>query len=51
MFFWPFYSFSFGHCNVCSSSIYSFWLLLWYCQFFLLSDSYRSYVYQHDGCP
>jgi hypothetical protein len=23
-------SFSFGHCVVCSSSIYGFWLLLWY---------------------
>jgi ABC-type bacteriocin/lantibiotic exporter with double-glycine peptidase domain len=23
-------TFSFGHCVVCSSSIYGFWLLLWY---------------------
>ena len=25
-----FCTFSFGHCVVCSSSIYGFWLLLWY---------------------
>jgi len=24
--------FSFGHCVVCPSSIYGFWLLLWYLQ-------------------
>ena len=24
-----FFSFSFGHCSVCPSSIYGFWLLLW----------------------
>ena len=27
-----FCTFSFGHCVVCSSSIYGFWLLLWYRQ-------------------
>ena len=27
--------FSFGHCVVCPSSIYGFWLLLWYLQAFL----------------
>jgi hypothetical protein len=27
-------SFSFGHCIVCPSSIYSFWLPLWYLQTF-----------------
>jgi hypothetical protein len=27
-----FCTFSFGHCFVCSSSIYVFWLPLWYCQ-------------------
>ena len=27
-----FRSFSFGHCVVCSSSIYGFWLPLWYLQ-------------------
>ena len=30
-----FYPFSFGHCVVCSSSIYGFWLLLWYLQILL----------------
>jgi hypothetical protein len=29
-----FCSFSFGHCVVCSSSIYGFWLPLWYLQTF-----------------
>jgi len=27
-----FWTFSFGHCVVCSSSIYRFWLALWYLQ-------------------
>jgi hypothetical protein len=27
--------FSFGHCVVCSSSIYGLWLPLWYLQTFL----------------
>ena len=27
-----FYTFSFGHCIVCSSSIYGFWLPSWYLQ-------------------
>ena len=27
-----FYTFSFGHCIVCSSSTYEFWLPLWYLQ-------------------
>ena len=30
-----FCTFSFDHCIVCSSSIYEFWLLLWYLQTFL----------------
>ena len=30
-----FCTFSFGHCVVCSSSIYRFWLPLWYLQLFL----------------
>jgi hypothetical protein len=30
-----FCTFSFGHCVVCSSSIYEFWLPLWYLQTFL----------------
>ena len=29
---YPFVLFSFGHCVVCSSSIYGFWLALWYLQ-------------------
>ena len=33
--FLSFWTFSFGHCFVCSSSIYRFWLPLWYLQFFL----------------
>jgi hypothetical protein len=31
------YFFSFGHCVVCSSSIYRFWLPLWYLVFIVLS--------------
>jgi hypothetical protein len=30
-----FYLFSFGHCVACSSSIYGFWLTLWYLQILL----------------
>ena len=30
-----FYSFSFGHCVACFSSIYGFWLILWYLQILL----------------
>ena len=33
-----FYPFSSGHCVVCSSSIYGFWLPLWYLQTLLLSS-------------
>ena len=32
-----FCTFSFGHCAVCSSSIYGFWLLLWYLLAIVLS--------------
>ena len=32
-----FCTFSFGHCVVCSSSIYGFWLPLWYLQTLLTS--------------
>ena len=32
-----FCTFSFGHCVVCSSSIYGFWLPLWYLQTLLIS--------------
>jgi hypothetical protein len=31
-----FCAFSFGHCVVCSSSIYGFWLPLWYLQTLLI---------------
>jgi hypothetical protein len=43
--------FSFGHCVVCSFSIYGFWLTLWYlqslhtCQVFRISKKNR----QHNG--
>jgi hypothetical protein len=39
--------FSFGHCVVCSSSIYGFWLLLWYLQTFLtIFDILPRYISQ-----
>ena len=34
----PFVPFSFGHCVVCSSSIYGFWLPLWYLQTLLMTS-------------
>ena len=34
-----FCTFSFGHCVVCSSSIYGFWLPLWYLYTLLVSSS------------
>ena len=34
-----FCTFSFGHCVVCSSTIYIFWLSLWYFQTFLKTNS------------
>ena len=41
-----FCTFSFGHCVVCSSSIYRFWLPLWYLQTLLhpLTSQRRNYV-------
>ena len=45
-----FCTFSFGHCVVCSSSIYRFWLLLWYLQALFAGPNYftkkreRSYI-------
>ena len=33
--------FSFGHCVVCSSSIYGFWLPLWYFQILLSKNSLK----------
>jgi hypothetical protein len=35
---------SFGHCVVCSSSMYGFWLLLWYLQTFRVTRSLVLYV-------
>jgi hypothetical protein len=37
-----FCTFSFGHCVVCSSSIYGFWLFLWYLQTLLIVPSFES---------
>ena len=37
-----FCSFSFGHCVVCSSSIYGFWLPLWYLQILLFIYQYNT---------
>ena len=37
-----FCTFSFGHCVVCSSSIYGFWLPLWYLQTLLIRYIYYS---------
>ena len=39
-----FCTFSFGHCVVCSSSIYGFWLPLWYLQTLLLTDHELPYI-------
>jgi hypothetical protein len=36
--------FSFGHCAVCSSSIYGFWLPLWYLQTLLLFYLWISFI-------
>jgi hypothetical protein len=41
--FCPFY---FGHCVVCSSSIYGFWLLLWYLQALLIAILFLRCLYQ-----
>jgi hypothetical protein len=39
----PFCTFSFGHCVVCSSSIYGFWLPLWYLQTLLAKLNYQCF--------
>ena len=39
-----FCTFSFGHCAVCSSSIYGFWLSLWYLQTLLGTGRWFSLV-------
>ena len=36
-------TFSFGHCVVCSSSIYRFWLPLWYLQTLLSARLYKTF--------
>ena len=38
--------FSFCHCVVCSSSIYGFWLTLWYLQMFSYSDWRIPVIYE-----
>jgi hypothetical protein len=40
-----FCTFSFGHCVVCSSSIYGFWLPLWYLQTLLPTTCWRLSVF------
>ena len=42
-----FCTFSFGHCVVCSSSIFGFWLLLWYFQ--TLLDIY-GFIFDYQFC-
>jgi len=49
-----FCTFSFGHCFVCSSSIYRFWLPLWYIQTLFTWNIYRKlenseYFWQMNG--
>jgi hypothetical protein len=44
-----FCAFSFGHCVVCSSSIYSFWLLLWYLQTLLKVNVVAGYWWPFTG--
>ena len=43
--FWPF---SFGHCVVCSSSIYEFWLPLWYLQNLLWGITHKDKSVQFE---
>jgi len=43
-------TFSFGHCVVCSSSIYEFWLPLWYLQTLLFHKRTQKY-YAAITCP
>ena len=44
-----FCTFSFGHCVVCSSSIYGFWLPLWYLQTLLMINrEYSAYYHFLD---
>ena len=43
-----FCTFSFGHCGVCSSSIYGFWLPLWYLQTLLVNWIVLQYSWRHQ---
>ena len=45
-----FCTFSFDHCVVCSSSMYGFWMLLWYLQTFLVTRSLVLCVCFVDSC-
>jgi len=40
-----FCAFSFGHCVVCSSSIYGLWLPLWYLQTLLIDNHYLYFLF------
>jgi hypothetical protein len=42
-----FCTFSFGHCILCSSSIYGFWLPLWYLQTLLICSWQWIWVHSH----
>jgi hypothetical protein len=46
--FLSFCTFTFGHCVVCSSSMYRFWLPLWYLQT-LLTDIVYWFKYEYSG--
>jgi len=43
-----FCAFSFGHCVVCSSSRYGFWLPLWYLQTLLIFKLPWLYLYHYQ---
>ena len=45
-----FYPFSFGHCFVRSSSIYGFWLPLWYLQTPVIGGGYQSTLWKPPTC-
>ena len=45
-----FCTFSFGHCVVCSSSIYGFWFPLWYLQTLLNYKKYCKRLWQYLQC-
>ena len=45
-----FCTFSFGHCVVCSSSIYGFWLPLWYLQTLLVYSRLKCIITDRNSC-